>query len=94
MENSNLLELQPAHWRELQAKFKVNWPEHIVAYSTLDNAIKKHAGSFVQANPIKIYTFNSWKENGTFIATLVSNNIVGCTGRIQKYHSININISV
>lgn len=70
---SQLTQLKPECWRELQSKFKVDWPEHILAYDTIGNAIRRFE-KFPQENgSTKIYTLdNSWRENGTFIARLVS----------------------
>lgn len=71
VQNSKLSELSHHLLPELQAKFKVNWPEHIVAHNLLQSAINTNNNE--ESNPIRFYTFkDSWKENGTFIATLVS----------------------
>lgn len=66
-----LILLKPEFYKELLPKFKINWPEHIVAYNTIDNAIQRYKKK--ETKSIKIYTLEeSWRENGTFVARLVS----------------------
>lgn len=72
--NFKLCELSPSNWIELKDKFKVDWPHHIVAYSFLNNFIKRYEKNADETiRNIKIFTLDdSWRENATFIGVIVS----------------------
>lgn len=79
VKNSNLTELKPENFRELQVKFKENWPEHILAFTTLEIAIRRFENNNNDENLAKFYTLgDSWRENSTFIAILVSKYNKAC----------------
>lgn len=71
-----LTRLKPEFLEELKSKFKINWPEHIVEYNTINNAIQRYKKLPQEAESIKIYTLgDSWKENGTFVARLYEEHL-------------------
>lgn len=72
IEDFKLTRIESKFLRPLQLKFKVNWPEHIMAYNTIELAVRRSEKSSEDADSVKIYTLNSWRDNGTFIASLVS----------------------
>lgn len=72
-QNSSLTKLKPEFWRELQSKFKVNWPEHLLSFNVLDTAIRRYEKDPEKVDSMKFYTLgDSWRENATFIGSLVS----------------------
>lgn len=68
-------ELSPSYWKELSEKFKVDWPQHIVGYSFLNNIIKRfERNSDETLKNVKVFTLDdSWRINATFIGVIVSN---------------------
>lgn len=67
MNNENrLVKIPKQNWSELRDLFKVNWPENILGYSTIDNYYtwnKKDS----DIKDLVIYSLNGDWSDGTYI---------------------------
>ncbi|KFB49109.1 AGAP008627-PA-like protein [Anopheles sinensis] len=59
--------IPPAEWVELRDLYLVDWPEHHVAYTTIDNYIRWYAKDCEIKN-LAIYSLNgTWRKDGTYL---------------------------
>lgn len=59
--------IPPSEWTELRDLYRLNWPEHHVAYATVDNFIRWYEKDSGIKN-LTIYCLNdSWREDGTYL---------------------------
>uniref|UniRef100_A0A182QI03 N-acetyltransferase domain-containing protein n=1 Tax=Anopheles farauti TaxID=69004 RepID=A0A182QI03_9DIPT len=68
MENTDrLCVIPPADWTELRDLYRRNWPEHHVAYTTIDNFVRWYEKDGGIKN-LTIFCLNgSWREDGTYL---------------------------
>ncbi|XP_049548226.1 uncharacterized protein LOC125959445 [Anopheles darlingi] len=68
MDTTDLLTIIPANdWAQLRDLYLKNWPEHHVAYATIDNYLRWYEKDPAIKN-LTIYCLNgSWREDGTYL---------------------------
>ncbi|XP_050082232.1 uncharacterized protein LOC126569294 [Anopheles aquasalis] len=68
MDTTDRLTIVPANdWAQLRDLYLMNWPEHHVAYTTIDNYVRWYAKDPAIKN-LTIYCLNgSWREDGTYL---------------------------
>ncbi|XP_055597620.1 uncharacterized protein LOC129747426 [Uranotaenia lowii] len=65
--NDSLTVITPDKWPELRDIFKRDWPEHLVAYHTIDNFIDWHRRD-PQIKNLTFYSLNGeWQKDGTYL---------------------------
>jgi hypothetical protein len=68
-----LVEIPVESLPKLRDAYKINWPEHILAFSFLDKIIKRFIERPEQRENVKIYSIDGeLNEDATFIAVVVS----------------------
>jgi hypothetical protein len=69
---NSLVEVPTESLPALRDKFKVDWPQHIAAFSLIDNFISRFDKNSKSRESAKIYSVNeNWESNGTFVAVMV-----------------------
>lgn len=65
-----LIEIPHSDWPELRDLFLVNWPEHILGYSIVNNLLELQTKSGPSGiRSLKFYALDGdWKSDGTFLA--------------------------
>lgn len=64
----SLVEIPSQYWPILRDLFKVQWPLHAYAFTTLHIFIDRINKFPDSRDVIKVYSLNGdWKQNGTFI---------------------------
>lgn len=68
----SLVEISVESLPNLRDKFKADWPDHVVAFSLIDNFYKRFC-KFPESQTLqKVYSLNGdWENDGTFVATMV-----------------------
>jgi hypothetical protein len=75
--SSSLVEVPTEYLPVLRHAYKVNWPEHILAFCFLEKMIKRFKERPEQREIIKIYSVDGKvEEDATFIAVIVSHNLL------------------
>ncbi|ETN64906.1 hypothetical protein AND_003338 [Anopheles darlingi] len=71
MDTTDLLTIIPANdWAQLRDLYLKNWPEHHVAYATIDNYLRWYEKDPAIKN-LTIYCLNgSWREDGTYLVVV------------------------
>ena len=77
-ETHKLVEIESKDWKELRDLFLVDWPQHILGYSIVNNYIEwteKSEGH--QIANLKVFSVDGdWRRDGTFIVIVSSRFIV------------------
>lgn len=69
---NSLFEIPVKSFPILRDKFKVDWPNHILAFSLLDNYFKRFTKSPESQKLQKVYSLNGeWENDGTFVSVMV-----------------------
>ncbi|XP_019550971.3 uncharacterized protein LOC109420951 isoform X1 [Aedes albopictus] len=67
LNSDELTPIAPRHWPELRDLFKVDWPRHEIAHSTVQNYINWNAID-PRIKQLEVLTLNdSWRQSGTYI---------------------------
>lgn len=61
--------------KNLRDMFKVDWPKHIVSYSTICTFMRKLERNPEYSKEVEIFSLNgNWKQDGTFVIHLIVRN--------------------
>lgn len=67
----SLVEIEAESLPSLRDSFKVNWPEHVMAYNLIDNLIERFKKHPEHREFLKIYSIDGDIADSTFIAVMV-----------------------
>ena len=68
-----LVEIPDEYLPQLRDAYKINWPDHVLAFSFLDKMIKRFKERPEQREIAKIYSVDGkLEEDATFFAVVVS----------------------